>query len=191
MRIPTFYYWKQTSAVPGGMRSMVQFRSAIVDPTQSGEVVGQFDGLVDKIYIGKLLFDKKACKEQIERTTRTSTGKRNEGIDCFGEIIQHELRHRKDAIDWWGSPAGPDGLYDHALISDADGDHLPTALEARLPGCSSFSKRSCDDRPFKDVTDAEINAYWEGWLWPSGSVNAEDWSCGELSKQWKGKKCGS
>lgn len=49
---------------------------------------------------------------------------------------------------------------------------------------------TCQRRPFQDVTDAEINAYYQGWTWPIGSVDGEDWSCGELSKQWTGKKCG-
>ena len=40
------------------------------------------------------------------------------------------------------------------------------------------------------ATDAEINAYWVGWSWRLGSVNASDWSCGPLAKQWKGRACG-
>jgi hypothetical protein len=37
-----------------------------------------------------------------------------------------------------------------------------------------------------DVGDREINAYWIGWRWPSGSINTQDWSCGAKGKQWKG-----
>ncbi len=49
---------------------------------------------------------------------------------------------------------------------------------------------TCQKRPFIDVSDAEIDAYEQGWTWPVGSVDREDWSCGDLSKQWSGKKCG-
>lgn len=79
---------------------------------------------------------------------------------------------------------------------------MPSEVEDREPGCAYGSMVSltpaggretwftCKNRPFADATDAEINAYWVGWTWPTGSVNKVDWSCGPLGKQWHGKTCG-
>ena len=84
-----------------------------------------------------------------------------------------------------------------ALANDADGDKVPASVEATLPGCrDAFSTddavravniRSCAARPFADVLDLEIYAYYTGWKWQRSKADAEDWSCG--GKQWRGKSC--
>jgi hypothetical protein len=184
-----YHYWSQTSAVPPAAKPLLKYQqvlTALNSPT--ADPIGMYDHRTERILIGDGLFSRNACREAVDRATHAPTGRRAAGIDCFGEIIRHEMQHRTDAIDWWQNPKGPYGLLDSALISDADGDFLPFALERSL-GCSTDSQKSCPDRPFPDTTDAEINAYWVGWSWPIGSVDAEDWSCGELSKQWHGSKC--
>lgn len=119
-----------------------------------------------------------------------------EGIDCFAEVIRHELRHREDFIEWWGSPKGPHALSQADwLRRDPDLDQVPTDVEDRLPGCRSGdptrdNKYSCDARPQDDVPDVEMRAYYTGWQWPIGALDHQDWSCGgPSSKQFRSPRC--
>ena len=112
------------------------------------------------------------------------------------------MQHRTDAIDWWGSPAGPNSVsIPEWFLRDWDHDQVPNTVEDLLAGCKVGTWTptlalgrdtwyTCNARPFDDVTDAEINAYWKGWTWPLGSVDGDDWSCGPQSRQWNGQKCG-
>lgn len=186
-----YYYWKQTGAVPASARPMLEYRAVIVGRNIQGTSIAEYDGLREKILLSKALFTEGACRDEVDANRVRTSRPHAKGIDCFGETVRHELQHRADAIEWWGDPKGAEGAGNaSALINDADGDHLPLSWEARLPGCSPISSTSCDARPFLDATDAEINAYRQGWTWQLGSVDKEDWSCGPMSKQWAGKKCG-
>lgn len=214
-----YYYWKQTGAVPPIARGWLKYEESITDPFQPGNPIARYDHATQKILISSLVFAKGACRDEVTPGTNTKTGRHAEAIDCFGETVRHELQHRTDAIDWWGSPAGPYGVdLSDWFLNDWDHDLVPNEVETLLTGCKPGTRIdmtvdvlkaltlrdkedliergkktwfTCAQRPFRqDTTDAEINAYWKGWTWPIGSVDAEDWSCGDLSKQWKGKKCG-
>lgn len=151
-------------------------------------ILALYDHATGSITIGELIVDPQGCREAVDRATHAPTGRQAQGIDCFAETIRHELQHRVDAIEWWGTPQGP---YTGSgnLLSDVDLDNVPNEVERGLPGCSQISKYSCTDRSFSEVSDAEIRAYYVGWQWPLNSVNTEDWSCGKLGKQWRGRKC--
>lgn len=210
-----FYYWKQTSAVPAEARTMVQFREMVDDPNMPGRAIAKYDHQSEKILVSDAAFGPQACRGEVD-SAGVPTGRQAKGIDCFGETIRHELQHRADAIDWWGGPGGPYSvnLFDW-FLKDWDHDQVPNTVEEGLPGCQpgewtnapidlaqAVARRqdlidrgkrtwfTCRQRPFADASDAEINAYRQGWTWPIGAADSEDWSCGELSKQWKGKKCG-
>ena len=210
-----FYYWKQTSAVPEDARPYVHYQRSVVDPNMPGHAIARYDHATQRVLLSDDVFGLGACRGQVD-AGRAPTGRKAEGIDCFGETVRHELQHRTDAVAWWGSPAGP---YQINLLEwflkDWDHDQVPNTVEASLPGCRpgewtnapidlarvltmqddliARGKRTwftCQKRPFSDASDAEINAYEQGWTWPVSSADREDWSCGDLSKQWRGRKCG-
>lgn len=213
-----YYYWKQTPAVPPLARAWLTYQDSIDDPYQPGHPIARYDHATQKILISSLVFGPSSCRDEVTPGTDAKTGRHAQGIDCFAETVRHELQHRTDAIDWWGSPAGPYGVsLPDWFLNDWDHDLVPNEVETLLAGCKPGTKIdlavdvlklltlaekndliergkrtwfTCAQRPFQDATDAEINAYWKGWTWPIGSVDADDWSCGDLSKQWKGKKCG-
>lgn len=211
-----FYYWKQTAAVPADARALLRYEPVVTDPNLPGSPLARYDHSTGRILIGDAVFGPGACRGQVDGGG-TPTGRKADGIDCFGETVRHELQHRADAVSWWGSPAGPFGVnLLEWFLKDWDHDQVPNTVEEGLPGCKpgewtnapidlarvmtlrddlvERGKRTwftCTQRPFSDVTDAEINAYTHGWTWPVGSANREDWSCGELSKQWTGKRCGA
>ncbi|MCC7417375.1 MAG: hypothetical protein IT176_09555 [Acidobacteria bacterium] len=210
-----FYYWKQTSAVPSGARPMVEFREMVSDPNMPGRPIAKYDHQTQKILISDAAFGVKACRGEVDEG-RMPTGRQAEGIDCFGETVRHELQHRADAVAWWGGPGGPYGVnLLEWFLKDWDHDQVPNTVEESRPDCQpgewtnapidlakvvaqqgelvERGRRTwftCRERPFADASDAEIDAYRQGWTWPLGSANSEDWSCGNLSKQWQGKKCG-
>ena len=210
-----FYYWKQTSAVPAEARRMLEFRQSVTDPNTPGQAIARYDQQSQKILISDAAFGAKACRGEVD-DSRAPTGRQDEGIDCFGNTVRHELQHRTDAITWWGGPGGPYAVNQlEWFLKDWDHDQVPNTVEESLTECKpgewtnapidlakvltmqddliERGKRTwftCRQRPFTDVTDAEINAYRQGWTWPVGSVNSEDWSCGDLSKQWSGRTCG-
>ncbi len=210
-----YYYWKQTSAVPAEARPLLEFRQAVSDPNMPGQAIARYDHQSQKIQIGDAVFGAKACRGEVD-DKRAPTGRQDEGIDCFGNTVRHELQHRADAVAWWGSPRGPYAVdLLEWFLKDWDHDQVPNTVEEGLPDCQpgewtnapldlarlltmqddlvERGKRTwftCRQRPFNDASDAEINAYRQGWIWPVGSANSEDWSCGDLSKQWSGKRCG-
>lgn len=210
-----FYYWKQTAAVPAGARGLLEFQQSVSDVNVSGTAIARYDQRTQKILIGNAAFSRGACRNEVD-DSRVPTGRHAEGIDCFGETVRHELQHRADAVAWWGSAAGPYSVnLLEWFLTDWDHDQVPNTVEEGLAECrpgawttppidlarlltmpDDLVERgkktwfTCRQRPFDDVTDAEINAYREGWKWPLGTANREDWSCGELAKQWTGKKCG-
>jgi hypothetical protein len=201
-----YYYWKQTAAAPAAARAIMNYQKAVTDPNMTGTPIARYDQESGKLLLSDLVFGRKACRDEVSPDTHTATGRHAEGIDCFAETVRHEMQHRTDAIDWWGSPSGPYSVtLAEWFLRDWDHDQVPNAVEENLPGCrpgtlwptdvlstanSKLTWFTCQQRPFQDATDAEINAYYRGWTWPIGSVDSEDWSCGDLSKQWKGKKCG-
>jgi len=201
-----YYYWKQTAAAPAAARAIMSYQKVVTDPNMTGTPIAKYDQESGKLLLSDLVFGRKACRDEVSPDTHTPTGRHAEGIDCFAETVRHEMQHRTDAIDWWGRSSGPYGVtLPEWFLRDWDHDQVPNAVEEGLPGCkpgtlwptdvlstanSKLTWFTCQQRPFQDATDAEINAYWKGWTWPIGSVDHEDWSCGDLSKQWKGKKCG-
>lgn len=119
------------------------------------------------------------CRGRVDRSTQRPTGVVATGIDCFAEVVRHEWQHHLDDLSWW-----PNG---YIILLDSHFDRLPQDVELREPGCIYLCPWSCRDRPFSDVTDRELNAYWAGWTWVIGTADRDDWSCG--GKQWKGGKC--
>jgi hypothetical protein len=211
-----FYYWRQTSALPGSARSLTIYQDVVVDPDLPGHPIARYDQKSQRILISRDVFGTRACRDEVDPENHFPTGRHAQGIDCFGETVRHELQHRADAVAWWGGPAGPYAvsLLDW-FLGDWDHDQVPNKVEDSLAQCKAGAWTNapidaaklltlqddlvargkqtwftCRKRPFADVTDAEINAYWQGWMWPIGSVDSEDWSCGDLSKPWTGKKCG-
>lgn len=197
-----YYYWKQTGGAPADARAIMSYQEVVTDPDSSGTPIAKYDQQTGRLLLSKLVFGVNACRDEVAPGTHTPTGRHAEGIDCFAETIRHEMQHRSDAVAWWGSPQGPYSvLLAEWLLRDWDHDQVPNSVEESLPGCKpgTFTPTltagrdtwfTCQQRPFTDATDAEINAYYTGWTWPIGSVNSEDWSCGKLGKQWAGKKCG-
>ena len=197
-----YYYWKQTAAVPPAARGIITYQRSVTDPNTTGTPIARYDHETGKLLLSDLVFGRKACRDEVSPDSHAPTGRHADGIDCFAETVRHEMQHRTDAIDWWSSPSGPYSVpLAEWLLRDWDHDLVPNTVEEGLAGCQPGTWRptltlgkdtwfTCERRPFQDATDAEINAYYQGWSWPIGSVDGEDWSCGELSKQWAGKKCG-
>ena len=197
-----FYYWKQSAAVPAEARDILRFVEKVDVGELPGSPIAKYDQSTQEILVSAGIFERDACRHEVD-AEGVASGRRAQGIDCFGETIRHELQHRKDALDWWGTHAGPFGVNLFVWFAkDFDHDLVPNTVEEARPGCqpgeisdimSGYRATwfSCSERPFKDVPDNEINSYRHGWTWPIGSADREDWSCGELSKQWRGKRCGS
>ena len=187
-----YYYWKQTRAASAHRSKLAFAKDIPADNAGEASPIAKYDPASGKMLIADRLFDRGACRDEVDRETHVRTARPHAvGIDCFGETVQHEGQHYLDALGWWGTPRGHlSTVVAAGMFSDPDFDQVPWWVELSAVGCSSFSQQSCADRPFADAKDAEINAYWTGWTWPLGSANAEDWSCGALSKQWTGKKCG-
>jgi hypothetical protein len=180
-----FYYWRQTRAMQNV--APLRYDKVVSDPQDGSVILARYDLATGVIHMGDLIVHPMGCRGSVDPGTKAPTGRHAQGIDCFAETLRHEIQHRSDAIEWWGSPLG--ATTELNLLDDADFDNVPMSVESATPGCSSLSKRSCTDRPFADVTDAEIRAYYVGWRWPLNSVNREDWSCGDTSKQWRGRNC--
>lgn len=199
-----FYYWKQTPGAPAAARPLLTFQETIsLDDNPSARSIARYLHQSEKIVLAAALFTE-GCRHEVDRDIHQPTGRQATGIDCFAETIRHEMQHRADAISWWGSPQGPWAVnLAEWFLKDYDHDIVPNDTETALPGCmpgtllsspsptaSKYTWYTCDARPFNDATDAEINAYWEGWTWPIGSIDRGDWSCGKNAKQWQGKNCG-
>jgi len=200
-----FHYWMQSPAVTSGVNTpYYAYREVLPDINGSGgfPVIGRFVPGDDRIYIAKAIMQV-GCRGQPVSGTRTP-GPGNTGIDCFAETLRHEWQHRVDYKTWWPNgyddPSTTTNGWDlivavaKTLPNDMDGDKVPASVEKTLPGCRDVreadrrpSMYSCDARPFDDVTDLEIYAYYAGWKWQRGKANEEDWSCG--GKQWRGKTC--
>jgi hypothetical protein len=202
-----FHYWMQSPAVTSGVNTpFYAYRKVLVDVNGSvgARPIARFVPADDRIYIAEALM-KDGCRGPAASGTRTP-GPGNRGIDCFAETLRHEWQHRVDYKAWWpnGYPdVSASSAWDFiptlasALTNDADGDKVPASVESTLPGCrDAFTTneaerarniRSCTGRPFDDVLDLEIYAYYTGWKWQRGQANDEDWSCG--GKQWRGKAC--
>ncbi len=197
-----YYYWRQTAAAPADARAIMVYQEVVADDKIKGTPIATYDAASGKLVLSKLVIDAGACRDEVAPDTRVATGRHADGIDCFAETTRHEMQHRTDAIDWWGSPAGPNSVsIPEWFLRDWDHDQVPNTVEDLLAGCKAGAWTptlslgrdtwyTCNARPFDDVTDAEINAYRKGWTWPLGSVDGDDWSCGPQSRQWNGQKCG-
>ena len=202
-----FNYWMQSPAVTSGVNTpFYSYQKVLVDVNGSvgARPIARFVPAEDRIYVAQALMQD-GCRGRAASGTRTP-GPGNTGIDCFAETLRHEWQHRLDYKTWWpnGYPdVSASGAWDFiptlvsALANDADGDKVPASVETTLPGCrDAFTTneterarniRSCAGRPFDDVLDLEVYAYYTGWKWQRGKADAEDWSCG--GKQWRGKAC--
>ena len=181
-----FYYWMQTSAGRGVDPARVVYRTTIapenIPPAGAPPpmINGRYEESADRVLIAGRVPRRGACRARMaEGNPPRPTGVSAIGIDCFAETLRHEWRHRVEYRQWWS------GGYDRA--SDLDGDRVPNGVEEQEPGCNRMDPLSCQRRPFPDVTDRELTAYWVGWTWPLRSADAEDWTC--LGKQWRGKVC--
>lgn len=182
--VPNWYYYHaQTAALRGvGRVAFARQRTS----SDGKPAIGQFDEASGLVYLTARLWAA-GCQPAVPRTGKPvplKAGGGNSGIDCVAETARHEDRHRRDDAEWW--PTG------YSLTGDHDLDRVPAAVEATRPGCRDEvtvppgrTAKTCDERPFLEVSDREINAYWTGWAWPKGSASAEDWACGPLGKQWK------
>ena len=172
-----FYYYAQTPAimaVPGVVYDRSRFSARDNRPA-----IAQFDENDGNIYLTDLLWQT-VCRPSVPKGGKpvAPSGAGNDGIDCVAESTRHEEQHRADWAAWW-----PNG---YLIPADTDLDGVPLLVETARPSCSPVSPASCDERPFTDVGDREIFAYWVGWQWRTGSLNAQDWACGPKGKQWKG-----
>jgi hypothetical protein len=183
--VPNWYYnHAQTSALRGiGRIAFARQRTS----SDGKPAIGQFDDASGLVYLTARLWSV-GCQPAVPQGGKPvplKAGGCNSGIDCVAETSRHQDRHRRDDAEWW-----PDG---YSLRGDPDLDRVPAAVEAKRPGCRDEvtvppgrTAKTCDERPFLEVSDREINAYWTGWGWPKGSADAEDWACGPLGKQWSG-----
>ncbi|MGE3276852.1 MAG: hypothetical protein AB7O67_17205 [Vicinamibacterales bacterium] len=183
-----FHYWRQTPAA-AAVRPVLHYVPVVRD--RDGRIVlALYEGETGRIFVGDLIPTPLGCRPAVSAPGAPPVSReRATGLDCFAETLRHEVQHRDDAIEWWGDAAGPASAGMTVMWQDFDSDQVPNRVESQLPGCSVTSQMSCDARPFDDVTDAEIRAYYTGWTWPLGSLNREDWSCGPLAKQWSGGSC--
>jgi hypothetical protein len=173
-----YYYYSQTPAIAGVPD--VRYARRRISSDSKGEALGQFDDKDGIVYLTDRLWQS-FCRRTVPRgkpiVYDNSAG--NEGIDCVAETVRHEAHHRAEWAEWWPKPPG------YLLPADPDGDGVPLLVESKHPGCSSIKSFSCDERPFTDVGDREISAYWVGWQWQTASLDAQDWACGPKGKQWK------
>jgi hypothetical protein len=191
-----FYYWSQIDAVPPAARPLLRYssRPRSLKANSTDVLVAIYDHETETITLGDgvvVAYPHGCVAEQTPDGVHS--GRKSNGIDCFAETVRHEMQHRQDAIDWWGSPKGMYAFSPaDSFLRDPDMDHVPSDVEVTFPGCSPVSKRSCPEVPREaqgETTDAELRAYAVGWTWPIGSADRQDWSCGPLAKQWRGGKC--
>lgn len=188
-----FYYWGKTRA-GGGAANDLKYTKNIPASNRAGDlVIGRFDPSDQRILLSDQVFTLASCTDRVLWGTGDPGGAARRGvdvrpatgIDCFAEVIMHEWQHRVEYYNWRGE--------------DLDEDGVPHDVEAVTRGCVDDdlnivdlmgktadwerSWYSCARRPFNDVTDREIDAYYAGWKWPIDKAKHEDWSwCG---KQWK------
>ncbi len=172
-----FYYYAQTPAIMGVPD--IRYARSRFSRRDNRPAIAQFDEDDGYIYLTDLLWQT-VCRPAVPKGAMpvAPSGAGNDGIDCVAESTRHEAQHRADWRAWW-----PNG---YLVAADPDLDGVPLGVETARPGCSPVSAASCDERPFTDVGDREINAYWVGWQWKTGSISAQDWACGPKGKQWKG-----
>ncbi len=189
------YYWRQTKAGQGIPFQVGQNTCG----RNLGAAGGAYSYCADVIFLppNKPALD---CKHPPDKSTR------NEGIDCFAQTLKHEGHHRTELKAWWegrpvdpGSDFDPDGdlmplkievrygCKEGVLVGGFTTDpvkNVKIAGEIVTPGALPLSgtQFSCPlgtgmgKRPFPDVVDSEVNAYWVGWQWATGSANEEDWA---------------
>ena len=191
-----FHYWSQTSAA-GGHSSNLRYKANLPAMNRPGDsVLARHERTDDFIYFSDLTHSSKVCTRRAEAITPAGipapSGENASGIDCFGELVLHEARHRFEWHKWWLDGTNQLTRFVHQLTEDGDADYVPQWLEENEPGCSDNNQYSCSNRPqFKsepaNVPDTELYAYYEGWKWVVASADEEDWShCG---KQWTLTQC--
>ncbi len=173
------YYWLQTGATAGIDASRVEYQAHIpAENSPTDNVTGRYLEQTDLILFGDRVIEN-GCRGRVARAG-ASLGVAARFFDCFAETLRHENQHRVEWAQWWGNRS-------NNLGTDTDMDGVPDDVEKARPGCSWTSSRSCTERPFPDVTDREIDAYYVGWTWAIGSKDAEDWAC--EGNQWQGGDC--
>lgn len=190
------YYWAQTRAGQGIPFAIGKSRCG-KDLGRSG---GMYDYCSDEIYLP-------ADKPTVACRHRPGAKRRNEGIDCFAQTLRHERHHQIELKQWWrGEPivpislSDPDGDLMPRWVEEQYGcremplggvpltpldlwEQLEQMAQGQIPRSTQFScpvGTGPGKRPFDDVIDSEVNAYWVGWTWPTGSADEEDWA-------WPGK----
>ncbi len=189
-----FYYWSQTSAA-SGRKSVLRYMASLPEQNEVGtNVLGRHDRTDDFIYLSDPVQSSDNCTRRAEVVSASGTGggKNATGIDCFGEVILHEARHRLEWHRWWLDGTNQVTRFVHQLAEDSDADYVPRWVESNEPGCSDNDQTSCSNRPVftsepREVPDTELYAYYEGWKWVLTAADSEDWShCG---KQWTLTEC--
>lgn len=186
------HYWAQTRAGQGVAFKVGKSKCGY----DMGTASGSYDYCSDAIYLAPDK-PKHSCRHPPGRASG------NEGIDCFAQTLRHERHHQVELKAWWkgGRPDpvsadDPDGdlmpLWVEAQYGCQDGlvaglPSNPRDIWAMLEDMAAGRRRrntqfSCPvgtglgKRPFDDVIDSEVNAYWVGWSWPTGSADDEDWA---------------
>jgi hypothetical protein len=168
-----FYYWSQTSAngVPSGVK--------MVYSSTGSDGLSWYDYFNDTIII--------TPSALIERTTHPDSHKK--GIDVFGWVTRHELKHRTQLRHFWP--------INWIAADDKDSDWLPDDIENDAKGKAYMPGRNYDptkQKTFKDewglwgdtnayvfdVEDICIRSQTDpyGWdiIWVTGSADHQDWS---------------
>jgi len=87
------------------------------------------------------------------------------GIDCFGQVVFHEIRHRYGIWAGFVPSRGNDAIPDYDSADDFDGDFLSDDYEIWVVHLNP-----------DDYSDGHVDAYNAEWDWPNETHNADDWS---------------
>lgn len=98
------------------------------------------------------------------------------GIDCFGQTISHERKHRSQFHEGFTDTTG-DGVPDYDASKDTDGDWLSDSYED-AHGFDKFSR----DTNGNGIEDREEEPLQAEFNWPNESHKLEDWAC--PGQQW-------
>jgi hypothetical protein len=126
-------------------------------------------------------------------TALTVPGKMWEGIDTFGEIVKHELKHRSNMNTWWSNGWPSVGWIDsnnngnqdpnELLLADMDHDYIPDNLEQNMGYDKTKRKTFYLQFPQDFMWDEHHFVYkWAENGWQTGSADKEDWA--NPGKQW-------
>ncbi len=97
------------------------------------------------------------------------------GIDCFGQTVLHELRHRRQLFESGYPDLDGDDIPDYDNVFDRDGDQLSNDYEV-FYGFNPDSPDTDGDCPAVDCLDEEDDAASAEFAWPPHSHDVSDWA---------------